>query len=141
MSASGLHSVQPGGHSGLGLAILTARGWRQRACGLLFREKLLPGQALWIHQCRAVHTVGMRYSLSVFFLDAQGKIIRVVRSLPPRSFAACRRAKSVIEMLEISEHDVLAMCVRIEQGVRPCSVNVQASVCSVGSGACSNTET
>ncbi len=105
----------PGSHADL--RIVSARGWWQRASGLLFRAKLLPGQALWIHNCRAVHTVGMRYSLSVFFLDSGGRVLRVVPRLPPLGFATCRRASSVLEMLAISEHDIDALSVVVERAV------------------------
>ncbi len=68
-----------------------------RARGLLFRRPLRRGIGLWLIPCWAIHTVGMRASLDVAFLDRQGRVLKLVRQLKPWRLALCLRAVSVIE--------------------------------------------
>lgn len=55
----------------------------ERMCGLLGRLALGPGAALLIERCGAVHTVGMRFSLDLVFLDRSWRVVRVVRNVRP----------------------------------------------------------
>jgi uncharacterized protein len=65
--------------------------------GLLATPDLGPDEALRIDRCRSVHTMGMRISIDVAFLDADGVVLRVVHGLRPLRVAAARGARSVIE--------------------------------------------
>lgn len=78
-----------------------------RLRGLLGRHSLPKDQALWLHRCQAVHTVGMRFAIDVAFLDADGRVIRVVTALTPMRAASARGATSVLEMA------AGAMCLRV----------------------------
>ncbi len=78
-----------------------ARGVLQRTSGLLFRARLTPGEGLWIHRCRAVHTIGMRYPIGLYFLDQNRKVIHVDPKVETMRFSWCQQADSVIEMLPI----------------------------------------
>jgi uncharacterized protein len=51
----------------------------QRARGLLLRERLLDTTGVLIEPCRAIHTIGMRRSIDVIFLDRRGWV-REIRS-------------------------------------------------------------
>lgn len=82
----------------LGIQVRCAFTWPSRAIGLLGTDPLCPATALWLRPCAAVHTVGMRYSIDVVFLDPQGQVIKMVSPLLPFRWAACRRAYSVIEL-------------------------------------------
>ncbi len=55
----------------------------ERMRGLLGRSGLGPGTALLIERCGAVHTVGMRFSLDLVFLDRSWRVTRVVRNVRP----------------------------------------------------------
>lgn len=66
----------------------------RRLIGLAFAP---PRGALWIPRCRSVHTFGMRYALDLFWLDGEGRVVRVDRGVPPRRLRRCRAARSVIE--------------------------------------------
>lgn len=68
--------------------------WR-RLVGLAFAA---PRGPLEIPRCRSVHTFGMRYALDLVWLDAQRRVVRVDRAVPPRRVRCCRRARSVIEL-------------------------------------------
>jgi len=80
------------------LTIRRADTFRARAKGLLGVPHLDDVQALWLAPCRAVHTFGMRFAIDVVFLDARGKVLRIVPNLPPYRLAVCLRAASVLEL-------------------------------------------
>lgn len=69
-----------------------------RSKGLLGRKGLLPGEALWIVPCEAVHTFGMRFSLDLIYLDRRHRIKKIRRNVPPWRLSACLTAHSVIEL-------------------------------------------
>ena len=71
----------------------------ERMRGLLFRQKLTPMQALWIEPCPSVHTIGMKYSIDVIFLDKTGVVLKIVNNLKPLRMAMCKNAVVSLEML------------------------------------------
>lgn len=54
-----------------------------RAVGLLSRNSLDPGEALWIVPSRGVHTWGMRFTIDVLALDEAGNVVDCVSNLRP----------------------------------------------------------
>lgn len=71
----------------------------ERAIGLLARASLLPGEGLLITPCRGVHTCGMRFTIDVLALDAEGLVVDAVRELGPWRIRLPRRgAVSVLEL-------------------------------------------
>jgi uncharacterized membrane protein (UPF0127 family) len=68
-----------------------------RALGLARLATLAPRFALHIAPCRAVHTFGMRFSLDLMWLDADGTLLRIDERVDARRVKACRRARSVLE--------------------------------------------
>ena len=96
-----------------------ARGWRQRAVGLLSRSSLAAGEALIIPRCRAIHTCFMRFPIDVLFLNTnqvegkgkclqppassfqhgcRGVVIKVVQHMRPFRFTCAPGADTVIEL-------------------------------------------
>ncbi len=63
------------------LEIAATRTARRR--GLMGRDALAPGSALWIVPSRGVHTCGMRFAIDVVALDARGVVVDVVTDLRP----------------------------------------------------------
>ncbi len=63
------------------LEVAATRAARRR--GLLGRDALAPGSALWIVPSRGVHTCGMRFAIDVVALDARGVVVDVVTDLRP----------------------------------------------------------
>ncbi len=55
----------------------------QRAIGLLGRNHLEPGEALWIAPCHGVHTWFMRFSIDVLAMDKDGVVVDAVSTLKP----------------------------------------------------------
>jgi uncharacterized membrane protein (UPF0127 family) len=64
--------------------------------GLAFRREP-PPYALLIPRCRSIHTFGMRFALDIAFLDAEGRVLRLERDVPPCRVVACRGAAAVLE--------------------------------------------
>jgi uncharacterized membrane protein (UPF0127 family) len=84
---------------GSALTLIHADNWFRRSCGLLFRAKLKNDELLWLQPCKAVHTVGMRYSITLFYLDDDCNVIEVLREIKPNRFSINLQAASVVETL------------------------------------------
>jgi uncharacterized membrane protein (UPF0127 family) len=70
-----------------------------RAVGLLSRNGLEPGEALWIVPSRGVHTWGMRFPIDVLALDESGTVIDCVSNLRPWRVRLPRRGTAgVLEL-------------------------------------------
>ena len=69
-----------------------------RSRGLLGRDRLEPGEALWITPCEAVHTFFMRFAIDCVFLNRRKRIVKIVRNLKPWRIAGAWRAHSVLEL-------------------------------------------
>lgn len=54
-----------------------------RLKGLLGKNELNAGSALWIKDCPSVHTFFMRFNIDVVFLNDKMQVTRVVKNLPP----------------------------------------------------------
>ena len=72
--------------------------WR-RGIGLLGCAGLPAGAALWIDPCSSIHMFGMRFALDVIFLDADLRVVKVVRDVRPwRMASGGAGAHSVVEL-------------------------------------------
>jgi uncharacterized membrane protein (UPF0127 family) len=71
-----------------------------RAVGLLSRDGLNPGEALWIVPSRGVHTWGMRFPIDIVALDGSGVVIDCVSSLKPWRIRLPRRGTAGVLELE-----------------------------------------
>jgi len=71
----------------------------ERMCGLLGRDGLAPGQAMYIAPCNGIHTIGMRFDLDLIFVGRDLEIVRIVRRVSPgRIVSGGRAARGVIEL-------------------------------------------
>ncbi len=69
--------------------------------GLLGRTSLAPGEGLWLKPCQQVHMMGMKFPLSVWFLDKSGQVCALIDDLRPRKISPrIRNAVSIIEFPE-----------------------------------------
>jgi uncharacterized membrane protein (UPF0127 family) len=66
--------------------------------GLLGRERLSPGEGLWIIPCEAVHTFWMRFPIDLVYLDGKNRIRKLTSEVRPWRLSACLRARSVLEL-------------------------------------------
>jgi uncharacterized membrane protein (UPF0127 family) len=88
-------------HTGLVVAdrVTVASRRVERAVGLLGRNHLEAGEALWITPCHGVHTWFMRFSIDVIAMDADGVIVDAVSTLKPWRMRLPRPgAYSVLEL-------------------------------------------
>jgi len=70
-----------------------------RLLGLLPKSYLGREDGLWILPCTSIHTVGMRFSIDVIFLDKNFKIIKLRKNLKPFRFCfSFRNTHSVLEL-------------------------------------------
>lgn len=70
-----------------------------RRTGLLDRDGLEPGEALWIVPSRGVHTIGMRFAIDLVALDNRGVVIDRVTELRPWRIRLPRRGTAgVLEL-------------------------------------------
>ena len=110
------------------LVLRRAVQWHERASGLLVGPRLRAGHGLWIMRCRAIHTVGMRYTIAVFFLDEFDRVTSAICSVKPCSWAHDKSAASVIETLEIRPGHLCHAILRVERSAR-CARGQLAATC------------
>lgn len=72
--------------------------WLSRLVGLLSESSLQKHEALWLRPCKSVHTIGMRFSIDVVFLDKHNRIRKLGESVKP--FRFCKAAKGTHSVLE-----------------------------------------
>lgn len=90
-------------HSNHIFNIREATTFFERASGLLFRKKLLFNECLLISPCKSIHTIGMRYTIDVVYLDAFGLVIGTSFNVKPYRFAkAPTYTQSTVEFLSSS---------------------------------------
>jgi uncharacterized membrane protein (UPF0127 family) len=70
----------------------------RRLLGLAWLDESEAPEALWIPRCRSVHTVGMRFPIDLYWLDAGGGLLRAERGVRSRRLAACRAAAGALEV-------------------------------------------
>ncbi len=100
------------------LLLRRAERWVERATGLLVGPRLKAGHGLWILRCRAVHTIGMRYPIAVFFLDDCDRVTSAIGRVKPGSWLRDRVAVSVVETLEVQAGGLCSAVLRVESSVR-----------------------
>ena len=80
-----------------GLRVLEARSRAARLKGLARLDAMPATLALHFPRCRSVHTFAMRFPLDLVWLGADGRTVRVDRSVPPGRVKTCLRARAVVE--------------------------------------------
>jgi len=77
-----------------------ADDWRSRLRGLLLRRPLATdgSEALLLWPCAGIHTIGMRYSLDVAFLDASGAVLCIFEGVRPWRACWKRGAHGALEL-------------------------------------------
>ena len=91
------------------VVVAATRAARRR--GLLGRDRLEPGEALWIVPSRGVHTGGMRFPIDVVALDRRGVVVDLVERLAPWRIRLPRRG--TFGVLELAAGTLAASRTRI----------------------------
>ena len=83
----------------LGSRVALAAGWWSRLRGFLGRPEPTPGEGILLMECNGVHTYGMSFELDVLFLDGEGRVLQLIRSLSP--WKRSRRVRGAQYVLEV----------------------------------------
>jgi|TARA_B100001094_G_C17513529_1_gene476763 hypothetical protein len=76
-----------------------ARSFWKRFVGLMFRKSLPQGFGIWIMPCKSVHTMWMRISIDIHFLDSNNSVIEIRKNVQPwRVVLAPKNTESVLEI-------------------------------------------
>lgn len=71
----------------------------ERTRGLLGCSTLEEGQGLLITPCNSIHTLFMKISIDVVFLNENNLIIAIKQNMRPQRFAMSSAATSVLELM------------------------------------------
>jgi hypothetical protein len=77
--------------------------------GLLGRTALVD-TALVLAPCNAIHTFFMKFPIDVIFVDRQGRVVRLIASLPPWRIAI---APGAFATIELSAHGAVRAGLRV----------------------------
>ena len=82
-----------------GVRAQVARTFAERAKGLIGTKDLPAGEGLLILRCNAIHTCFMSFAIDATFLDAEDRVVKVVKGIRPwRLFVwGGWRARKVLE--------------------------------------------
>ncbi len=70
----------------------------QRTIGFLLTPSIRADSGMWFEGCRAIHTVGMRSSIDVIFLDREQRVIALEAGVRPnRPSVSRRRGVTIVE--------------------------------------------
>ena len=69
-----------------------------RSVGLLTRKHVPPSEGIWFPNCWMIHTVGMRATIDVLFLDAENRVFNVRPAVRPNRIVAAYGAATVVEL-------------------------------------------
>jgi len=83
------------------LNIRVADTFFSRLVGLLSRKSLSDTEGLLLKPCGSIHTIGMRFSIDVLFLDRENKVLGLADNVQANRFRfAPRHTESVLEIAE-----------------------------------------
>jgi uncharacterized membrane protein (UPF0127 family) len=95
----------------LGTEVLRASTFWKRLRGFIARPEPKLGEGILLAPCNAVHTWWVSFPLDLVFLDENGKVLKLVRSLPPRRFTKpVPKARYVLEV-PVGTIDTSGTCV------------------------------
>jgi uncharacterized membrane protein (UPF0127 family) len=83
----------------LGTRVTRAASFLSRLRGYIGRAEPMPGEGILLVGCNSVHTWWMSFDLDVLFLDQRGKVLNLIRSLPPWRWI--KRTKGATYVLEV----------------------------------------
>jgi uncharacterized membrane protein (UPF0127 family) len=71
----------------------------ERALGFLRRRTVERAEGLWFAHCAAVHTIGMRATIDIVFVDRDQTVVRLIpRAGRNRVFTGGARAAATLEL-------------------------------------------
>ncbi len=95
------------GDRGSRLTVRVAETRRERMRGLLGSVPLAPGTGLLLERTRSIHTVGMRWTITVGLLDRDLRVLAVLRVPPNRVVPPRRGVRHVLELGPAAEAELI----------------------------------
>jgi len=85
-----------------------ANDFLTRLRGLLGRKALPAGEGIFFPDCNSIHMFMMLFSIDVVYVDAEMRVVKIVRRLKPWRLSMSRKASGVIEVCtgEADKHDI-----------------------------------
>lgn len=78
-----------------------AKSFSSRLKGLLGRKDMKHSHALWIKNCRSIHTFFMQFGIDAIFIDKNMTVQKICTHIPPGTLRwGNYKSKDVIEMTE-----------------------------------------
>jgi uncharacterized membrane protein (UPF0127 family) len=77
----------------------SADGFFKRLTGLVLRKEIRDSEGLLFEDCSGIHSLWMRFSLDVIFLDGNNRILKVIHDLKPFRFTPL--IKKAVKVLEL----------------------------------------
>jgi uncharacterized membrane protein (UPF0127 family) len=88
----------------VGSDIEVADTWVSRLRGYLWREEPGQGEGILLIPCTAIHTYGMGFELDVLFLSEEGRVLDLLRGLPP--WSRTKRVQGALYVLEVPHRTI-----------------------------------
>jgi uncharacterized membrane protein (UPF0127 family) len=123
-----MHRLLLIGPRGLTLDVEVPTSHRERMRGLAGRDDLPPGRALLLDRTCSVHTLGMRFDITVALLDRDMRVLAIRRLPRRRLLLPRRRVRHVLECrsdVDIRVGDKLLAAERVR--ARPAGGRVRAA--------------
>lgn len=88
--------------------IMIANNPITRLIGLLKYKSIDENQAMFITPCNSIHTIGMRFNISVIFIDKNYKVTKFIPNMKPfRISVPFNKTWSVIEIAYKGNENIL----------------------------------
>lgn len=82
-----------------------------RMKGLLGKNGMMPGEALWIKPCTSVHTFWMKFPIDVVFLNKRNRVVALKKNMRPNRLT--RIYFSAVSVLEFPASAIEETDIRI----------------------------
>ena len=83
----------------LGTKVAQAASFFSRLRGYIGRAEPMPGEGILLVGCDSIHTWWMSFELDVLFLDHRGRVLDLIRSVPP--WRGIKKTKGATYVLEV----------------------------------------
>ena len=82
-----------------GIHVIRANTWLKRLVGLLGHSSLPDTESMLFEPGGGIHTIGMRFSIDVVYLDKDNTVLGIVEDMKPWRFSfAPKGTKAVLEL-------------------------------------------
>jgi len=95
--------------------ILKANTWLTRLVGLLGHSNLSDSEGMLFEPGGGIHTVGMRFTIDVVYLDKDNRVLGIVNDMKPWRFSFA--PKGTVAVLELSSGNAKRTGIYLDQAL------------------------